>query len=170
MQIESLSGELLIANQIKEECLKKQEEEQLLLESQISEYRESNEKRESILQLMERRVDQYEQLLKDIASYDDFVKCKLDELKLFEEGLDSEIKTTKISNIVQKNNKLQQRLQDAETEILNLREIIEAMNDLKDCDASVSDIQMINQLASKSSQASHYGHTKASQSLAKTHR
>ncbi len=49
---------------------------------------------------MERRVDQYEKLLKDIASYDDFVKNKLEELRLFEDGLESEIKTTKISNVV----------------------------------------------------------------------
>ncbi len=102
---------------------------------------------------MERRINQYQQLLKDISSYDEIVRCKVREMRLFEDEF--EIKNTKISNVVKQNQKLTQKLSEAEEEILNLKQLIEAMSDLKDCDASISDIEIISQLVSKNSSSAN---------------
>ena len=119
---------------------------------------------------MERRINQYQQLLKDVSSYDEIVRCKVREMRLFEDEF--EIKNTKISNVVKQNQKLIQKLSEAEEEILNLKQLVEAMSDLKDCDASVSDIEIISQLVSKNSSSanSRYQTHKNTHSVALTAR
>lgn len=70
----------------------------------INELKDVIEKKEYALQNAEKKHQEYEYLLQEIALYDDYVKSKLEEINFFvNEGQPKEIK---ISNVVFENKKL----------------------------------------------------------------
>mmetsp|Transcript_31786 Transcript_31786/g.31070 ORF Transcript_31786/g.31070 Transcript_31786/m.31070 type:complete len:100 (-) Transcript_31786:295-594(-) len=81
-EMESLTGQLLICQQIKDEQIAREREQVTILEGQIKEMKETMERKEYNLQNAERRMHEYEYLLKEIAEYDSYVKMQLNELNV----------------------------------------------------------------------------------------
>eukprot|EP00347_Sterkiella_histriomuscorum_P014655 403360054 len=148
--MESLNAQILISDQIKEEFQNRETENLRMHEGQIQELKDTIERKEYSLQVVEKRVKEYEFLLQEIAVYDDYVKSKLEELNIQDQSSNNQ--ELKISNVVFQNKKLQLQLDVANMEIQNLRQLLEAMNDLHQnlrSDASTTDIQILNQLINK---------------------
>ena len=75
-----------------------------MFDGQLQEFKDSADRKEYQLQLVEKRLKEYEYFLQEIAVYDDFVRSKLEELKInVEENVNPDMK---ISNVVFQNKKL----------------------------------------------------------------
>ena len=75
-----------------------------MFDGQLQEFKDSADRKEYQLQLVEKRLKEYEYFLQEIAVYDDFVRSKLEELNInVEENVNPDMK---ISNVVFQNKKL----------------------------------------------------------------
>mmetsp|Transcript_7739 Transcript_7739/g.7179 ORF Transcript_7739/g.7179 Transcript_7739/m.7179 type:complete len:129 (+) Transcript_7739:389-775(+) len=117
--------------------------------------KESMERKEYNLQNVERRMHEYEFLLKEIAEYDSYVKLQLTELNVV---ITEEKEGIQITNVVHENKKLQKELEVAQGEIERLRQVVEVMTEMHEnfanSDNSIADIQILNTLIGKDNEQS----------------
>ena len=135
-------AQLLINEQIINEKDKAEREQSKEFDEKLQELRDEVERKEYLLQSAEKRINEYESLLHEIAEYDDYVKQTMQQWGIMKYNADTE---QKISNVVFENKKLQVQLEAATLENEGLKQLIEAMNNLNtnlvfNEDASVSDI------------------------------
>ena len=84
-----LNGQMLIAEQIKGEVIDRERESQRVGEGVLRELKDSCERKEYSLQVAEKRIKEYEFILQEIATYDDYVASKLEELNIISPGNDT---------------------------------------------------------------------------------